>query len=42
MLANLIASTGDIETEYAEFIAQWEEEGGIEFEEEATEYIQNK
>lgn len=42
MLANLIASTGDIEAEYAEFIAQWEEEGGIEFEEEATEYIQNK
>lgn len=42
MLANLIASTGDLEAEYAEFMAQWEEEGGLEFEEEATEYMQNK
>ena len=42
MLANLIASTGDVEAEYAEFIMQWEEEGGLEFEEEATEYMQNK
>ena len=42
MLANLIASTGDVEAEYAEFIAQWEEEGGLEFEEEATEYMKNK
>ena len=39
MLANLIATKGDVEAEYAEFIAQWEEEGGLEFEEEATEIM---
>ena len=36
---DLIATKGDVEAEYAEFIAQWEEEGGLEFEEEATEIM---
>ena len=40
MLANLITSDGDIEEEYAEFISQWNEEGGEEYEEEATAYFQ--
>ena len=42
MLANLIVTTGDVQAEYEAFIEQWNEEGGLEFEEEATEYMQNK
>lgn len=39
MLANLIVTTGDVQAEYEVFIEQWNEEGGLEFEEEATEYF---
>jgi len=39
MLANLIVTTGDVQAEYEAFIEQWNEEGGLEFEEEATEYF---
>lgn len=35
-LAQLIVTTGDVEAEYQEFVARWEEEGGLEFEAEAT------
>lgn len=34
--AQLIVTTGDVEAEYQEFIARWEEEGGLEYEAEAT------
>ena len=34
--AQLIVTTGDVEAEYQEFIARWDEEGGLEFEAEAT------
>lgn len=36
--ANLIVTTGDVQAEYEEFIARWEEEGGLEWEAEATEW----
>ena len=40
---NLIVTTGDVQAEYEEFISRWEEEGGLELEEEATEwYAENK
>jgi len=42
MLANLIVSKGDVQAEYEAFVEQWNEEGGLEFEEEATEYMKNK
>ena len=42
MLANLIVTEGDLEAEYQQFIEQWNEEGGLDFEDEATEYINNK
>ena len=42
MLANLIVSTGDLEAEYQEFMERWVEEGGAEFEEEATEAWKNR
>lgn len=35
-IANLIVTDGDIEAELAEYIARWENEGGLEYEEEAT------
>lgn len=35
-LAQLIVTTGDLEAEYAAFVARWEEEGGLEYEAEAT------
>ena len=34
----LIVSTGDIQAEYEAFVQRWEEEGGLEYEAEATEY----
>ena len=34
--ANLIVTTGDVQAEYEEFLARWDEEGGQEYEEEAT------
>ncbi|HWR11562.1 MAG TPA: extracellular solute-binding protein [Rectinemataceae bacterium] len=34
--AQLIVSKGNIETEYAAFVKRWNEEGGLEFEKEAT------
>lgn len=34
--AQLIVTTGDVDAEYAEFVSRWEEEGGLEFEAEAT------
>ncbi len=34
--AQLIVTTGDVEAEYKEFVARWEEEGGLEYEAEAT------
>lgn len=40
MLTNLIVSGGDIEAEYEEFVSRWNEEGGEEFEIEATAYLQ--
>lgn len=33
---NLIVTTGDVQAEYEEFLARWDEEGGQEYEEEAT------
>lgn len=42
MLANLIVSTGDLEAEYQEFMERWVEEGGAEFEKEATEALKNR
>lgn len=36
-LAQLIVTTGDVEAEYAEFVAKWENEGGLAWEEQATE-----
>lgn len=41
MLTNLITTSGDVEAEYQQFLEQWDEEGGKEFEEEATEYLAN-
>lgn len=35
-IANLIVTDGDIEAELAEYIARWENEGGLDVEEEAT------
>ena len=35
-LAGLIVTTGDVEAEYQAFVEQWEQEGGLEYEEEAT------
>lgn len=35
-LAQLIVTKGDVEQEYAEFVARWENEGGLEWEKEAT------
>jgi len=35
-LAQLIVTTGDVEAEYAEFVSRWENEGGLEWEAEAT------
>ena len=35
--AQLIVTTGDVDEEYQEFVARWEEEGGLEYEAEATE-----
>ena len=35
-LAGLIVTTGDVEAEYKAFVEQWENEGGLEFEAEAT------
>lgn len=35
-LAQLIVSTGDIEAEYKAFVERWEEEGGLDWEKEAT------
>ena len=35
---NLIVTTGDVQAEYEEFVSRWEEEGGLELEEEATEW----
>ncbi|MBQ3667772.1 MAG: extracellular solute-binding protein [Clostridia bacterium] len=37
-LANLIVTTGDVEAEYAEYIARWENEGGLQYEAEATQW----
>lgn len=34
--ATLIVTTGDMEAEYQEFVTRWEEEGGLEYEAEAT------
>ncbi len=34
--AQLIVTTGDVDAEYAAFVARWEEEGGLEYEAEAT------
>ena len=34
--AQLIVTNGDVEAEYQEFIARWDEEGGLEYEAEAT------
>lgn len=34
--AQLIVTTGDVEAEYREFLDRWENEGGLEFEEEAS------
>ena len=42
MLSNLIVTEGDLQAEYQQYVEQWNEEGGIDFEEEATEYIKNK
>jgi putative aldouronate transport system substrate-binding protein len=39
MLTNLITSSNDVEDEYQQFLEQWDEEGGKEFEEEATAYL---
>jgi len=36
--ANLIVTTGDVEAEYQAYIEQWEAEGGLEYEAEATEW----
>lgn len=35
-IANLIVTDGDIAAELAEYVARWENEGGLEYEEEAT------
>lgn len=35
-LASLIVTSGDVESEYKAFIEQWENEGGLEYEAEAT------
>lgn len=35
-IANLIVTDGDIAAEYAEYVARWENEGGLDLEEEAT------
>jgi len=35
-LAQLIVTTGDVEKEYAEFVSRWENEGGLEWETQAT------
>ncbi|MBQ3078648.1 MAG: extracellular solute-binding protein [Clostridia bacterium] len=37
-LANLIVTTGDVEAEYAEYVARWESEGGSEYEAQMTEW----
>ncbi|MBR3873013.1 MAG: extracellular solute-binding protein [Clostridia bacterium] len=42
MLATLIISTGDLEAQYAEYIARLEDEGLADYEEEATAYINSK
>ncbi len=34
--AQLIVTTGDVDAEYKEFVTRWEEEGGLEYEAEAT------
>ncbi len=34
--AQLIVTTGDVDAEYAAFVARWEEEGGLDYEAEAT------
>ena len=34
--AQLIVTNGDVEAEYQEFVARWDEEGGLEVEAEAT------
>lgn len=35
-LAQLIVTTGDVEEEYNAFVERWNNEGGLEFEAEAT------
>ena len=35
-LAQLIVTTGDVEAEYKAFVERWNEEGGLEWEKEAT------
>lgn len=35
-IANLVVTDGDIAAEYAEYVARWENEGGLDLEEEAT------
>ena len=35
-LAQLIVTTGDVEAEYNAFVERWNNEGGLEFEAEAT------
>ncbi len=37
-LSNLIVTTGDVEAEYAEYITRWDNEGGLKYEEEATQW----
>ena len=41
-LAQLIVTTGDVEAEYAAFVERWENEGGLEWEEEATQAYAGK
>ena len=40
-LASLITTSGNVEDEYKAFVEQWELEGGLEYETEATEYYSN-
>lgn len=42
MLVNLIVSDGDLEAEYAAYMERWVEEGGEEFEKEATQYWETR